>query len=161
MPKNRVFFYFYFLFLIVQIKQVMLRVQIFEKTGSSSKSKRCRSRDWKVAVSSPDRKGGIVFFSRVNFLCWLLFRFHPRVTAVARKRFRSFCQKCKWQVTAKHACTLRMWLCIKWRDTVHSVHRTRRPRWQQFHVARRHQPCQLCNTSVDIQNRTIKSWSFI
>ena len=27
-----------------------------------------------------------IFFSRVNFLCWLLFRypFHPRVTAVAR-----------------------------------------------------------------------------
>ena len=22
-------------------------------------------------------------------------------------------QKCKWQVTAKHACTLRMWLCMK------------------------------------------------
>ena len=25
--------------------------------------------------------------------------FHPRVTAVARKRPRSFCQKCRWQVT--------------------------------------------------------------
>ena len=24
----------------------------------------------------------------------------PRVTAVARKRSRSFCQKCRWQVTA-------------------------------------------------------------
>ena len=32
--------------------------------------------------------------------------FHPRVTAVARKRPRSFCQKCKWQVTSKHAYTL-------------------------------------------------------
>ena len=39
--------------------------------------------------------------------------FHPRVTAVARKRSRSFCQKCRWQVTAKHAYTLRMWLCMK------------------------------------------------
>ena len=29
--------------------------------------------------------------------------FHPRVTAVARKRPRSFCQKCRWQVTPKHA----------------------------------------------------------
>ena len=27
--------------------------------------------------------------------------FHPRVTAIARKRARSFCQKCKWQV--KHS----------------------------------------------------------
>ena len=32
--------------------------------------------------------------------------FHPRVTAVARKRPRSFCQKYKWQVTPKHAYTL-------------------------------------------------------
>ena len=31
--------------------------------------------------------------------------FHPRVTAVARKRPRSFCQKCRWQVTPKHAYT--------------------------------------------------------
>ena len=30
----------------------------------------------------------------------------PRVTAVARKRPRSFCQKCWWQVTPKHAYTL-------------------------------------------------------
>ena len=36
-----------------------------------------------------------------------LFRcpFHPRVTAVARKRPRSFCHKCRWQVTPKHAYT--------------------------------------------------------
>ena len=39
--------------------------------------------------------------------------FGIRVTAVARKRPRSFCQKCRWQVTAKHAYTLRMWLCMK------------------------------------------------
>ena len=44
----------------------------------------------------------------MNFACWFLFRspFHPRVTAVARRRPRSFCQKCKWQVTHKHAYTL-------------------------------------------------------
>ena len=30
----------------------------------------------------------------------------PRVTAVARKRPKSFCQKCRWQVTPKHAYTL-------------------------------------------------------
>ena len=34
--------------------------------------------------------------------------------AVARKRSRSFCQKCRWQVTAKHAYTLPMWLCHSW-----------------------------------------------
>ena len=31
--------------------------------------------------------------------------FHPRVTAVARKRPRSFCQKCRWQVTPIYAYT--------------------------------------------------------
>ena len=73
-----------------------------------------RTRDWKVAGSNPCWSGGRIFFSRVKFLCWLLFRypFHPRVTAVARKRSRSFCQKCRWQVTAKHAYTLRMWILL-------------------------------------------------
>ena len=74
-----------------------------------------RTRDWKVAGSNPCRSGGRIFFSRVDILCWLLFRypFHPRVTAVARKKSRSFCQKrCRWQVTAKHAYTLRMWILL-------------------------------------------------
>ena len=30
-------------------------------------------RDRKVAGSSPGRSGGRIFFSSVNFLCWLLF----------------------------------------------------------------------------------------
>ena len=66
-----------------------------------------RTRDWKVAGSNPCWNGGRIFFSRVDFLCWLLFRypFHPRVTTVARKRSRSFCQKCRWQVTAKNTHT--------------------------------------------------------
>ena len=34
--------------------------------------------------------------------CGLHKRKLPRVTAVACKRPRSFCQKCRWQVTAKH-----------------------------------------------------------
>ena len=72
-----------------------------------------RTRDRKVPGSSPGRSGGIIFFSRVNFLCWLLFwyLFHPRVTC---KRSQSFCQKCRWQVTAKHTYTLPMWLSVKW-----------------------------------------------
>ena len=73
-----------------------------------------RTRDWKVAGSNPCWNGGRIFFSGVDFLCWLLFRypFHPRVTTVARKKSRSFCQKCRWQVTAKHAYTLRMWILL-------------------------------------------------
>ena len=77
-----------------------------------------RTRDWKVAGSNPCWNGGRVFLSRVNFLCWLLFQypFHPRVTTVAHKRSRSFCQKCRWQVTAKHAYTH---VCgFEWSDTV-------------------------------------------
>ena len=73
-----------------------------------------RTRDWKVAGSNPCWNGGRIFFSRVDFLCWLLFRypFHPRVTTVARKKSRSFCQKYRWQVTAKHAYTLRIEPCF-------------------------------------------------
>ena len=64
-----------------------------------------QTRDWKVVGSNPCRSGGKTVFSRADFLCWLLFwySFHPHVTTVARKRSQSFCQKCRWQVTAKHA----------------------------------------------------------
>ena len=93
-----------------------------------------QTHDWKVMGLNPCGSGGRIFFSRVNFLCWLLFRypFHPHVTAVARKKSRSSCQKCRWQVAAKHAYTLRMWLCMKW----HVVWCTQNaPRRQQIHVA--------------------------
>ena len=121
-----------------------------------------RTRDRKVAGSNPCWSGGIIFFSRVNFLCWLLFRypFHPRVTAVARKRPRSFCQKRWWQVTAKQAYTLRIhvalhevtWCMVVW--SLYGVHRTR---WDGSSFMW-HQPCQRCKhtTSVDIQKRAIK-----
>ena len=66
-------------------------------------------------------------------------------TAVARKRPPSFCQKCRWQVTAKHAYTLRVWLCMKWHGAwLYGVHRTRRDgssfMW--------HQPCQRCKYTI-------------
>ena len=32
-----------------------------------------RTRDWKVVGLNPCRSGGRIFFSRVSFLCWLLF----------------------------------------------------------------------------------------
>ena len=86
-----------------------------------------RTRDWKVVGPNPCRSGGRIFLSRVDFLCWLLFRypFHHRVTAVAHKRSWSFCQKCRWQVTAKHTYTLCMWLCMKWHGAwLYGVHRT-------------------------------------
>ena len=122
-----------------------------------------RTRDRKVAGSNPCWSGGRIFFSRVNFLCWLLFRypFHPRVTAAARKRSRSFCQKRRWQVTAKHTYTLSMWLCMKWHGAwLYGVHRTRRDGSSFLW----HQPCEHCKytTSVDIQKtRYKKSYSLM
>ena len=67
----------------------------------------------------------MLFFCREILLCLtgcknpatnsLLFwyPFHPCVSAVAHKGPLSFCQKCRWQVTAKHACILCTWLCMK------------------------------------------------
>ena len=106
----------------------------------------------------PCRSSGRIFFSRVNFLlCWPLFwyLFHACVTAVACKRSWSFCQMCRWQVTSKHTCTLRMWLCMKQHDAwSYGVCRTLRDgsnfTW--------HQPCQHCKypTLVDIQKRATR-----
>ena len=86
-----------------------------------------QTHDQKVAGLNPCWSSRRIFFSRVNFLCWLLFwyLFHPRVTAVAHKRPWSFCQKRRWQVTAKHAYTLHMWLCMMWHGAwLYGVHRT-------------------------------------
>ena len=93
--------------------QLVLEIQYGGGAGIAQWLER-RTRDWKVAGSNPCWNGGRIFFSRVDFLCWLLFRypFHPRVTTVARKKSRSFCQKCRWQVTAKHAYTLRIEPCF-------------------------------------------------
>ena len=97
-----------------------------------------RTRDRKVAGSNPCWSGGIIFFSRVDFLCWLLFRypFHPRVTAVARKRSRSFCQKCTGGRLQLNTHT--PYVCgFAWSDTVHGcmVYTELAPRRLQFHVA--------------------------
>ena len=57
-----------------------------------------RTRYRKVASSNPGRSGGKIFLIRCPF--------HLHVTTVSRERPRSFCQKCRLQVTAKHAYTL-------------------------------------------------------
>ena len=65
-----------------------------------------RTRGRKVVSSIPDRSADKIFFSRVKFLCWLIrCPFHSRFTAEAWKIWRSFCQKCRWQATPKHAYT--------------------------------------------------------
>ena len=67
----------------------------------------CRTRDQKVASLNLSRSGRRIFFSRVNFVCWLLFavRSYP-VLLHWNKRSRSFCQKSWWQVTPEHTYTL-------------------------------------------------------
>ena len=63
--------------------------------------------------SLQERRENFLLQGRLSVLTLFRYPFHPRVTAVARKRSRSGCQKCRRQVTAKHAHTLRMWLCMK------------------------------------------------
>ena len=79
------------------------------------------TRDWKVAGLNPRRSGGGENFLLQDQLSVLTYDypFHPRVTAVARKRSQPFCQKCRWQVTDKYAYNLHMWFCrMKWLDMV-------------------------------------------
>ena len=61
-----------------------------------------------IKRASPGRSLRRIFFFMVNFLCWLLFwyRFHLRVTAVARTKSQSFCLRCRWQVRGQHTCAL-------------------------------------------------------
>ena len=94
----------------------------------------------KTAGLSPGSSGERIFFTRVNFLCWLLcqYLFHPCVTAVAGKRSWSFCQKCRRQVAAKHTCTLH--LCLQMKRHYKQMHGCTVytewvPRRQQFYVA--------------------------
>ena len=76
---------------------------LFRGVGIASWLER-RTRDRKVASSNPGRSGGRIFFlrSQLCVLTLIRFPFHPRVTALARKRPRSFFKKCRWKVTNKH-----------------------------------------------------------
>ena len=70
-----------------------------------------RTRDRKGAGSTRllERRENFLLQGPLSVLLFLFrYPFHPRVTAVARKRPRSFCQKRRWEVTAKHAYTLRI-----------------------------------------------------
>ena len=83
--------------------------------------------DWKVVVSNPCWSSGVKKKSPGLTFCadsfW--YSFHPHVTTAAHKKSRSFCQKCRWQITAKHAYTLHMWLCMKSHGAwLYGVHRT-------------------------------------
>ena len=82
-----------------------------------------------------------VCITNVGCSCWLSCGSTRCCVTVARKRSPSFCQKCRWQVTAKHAYTLPVWLWMKWHcNLVHGwmVYTELAPKWQHFTW---HQPC--------------------
>ena len=56
--------------------------------------------------SRQERRGNFLLQSQLCVLIFIRCPFHHRVIAVARKRPQSFYQKCRWQVTPKHAYTL-------------------------------------------------------
>ena len=53
-----------------------------------------------------ERRENFLLQSQLCVLILIRCPFHPRVTTVAHKRPRSFCQKCRRQVTPEHAFTL-------------------------------------------------------
>ena len=62
------------------------------------------------ACQSTQLHRNVFFYLHLSSLPFMMLIY---VTAVTRKKPRSFCQKRRRQVTAKHAYTLRMWLCMK------------------------------------------------
>ena len=56
--------------------------------------------------SVQERRENFILQNQRCVLTLIRYPFHLRATAVARKRPRSFCQQCMWQVTPKHAYTL-------------------------------------------------------
>ena len=86
------------------------RVMMHNHTNGGRDSLLVRAPDlWSKGCEFESRQERREHFLLQSELCVLtLIRcpFQPRVTAVARKRPRSFCQKCRWQVTPKHAYVL-------------------------------------------------------
>ena len=65
-----------------------------------------QTRDWSREFESwQQRRENFLLQSSLCVLTLIRCLLHPRVTAVARKRPRSFYQKCRWQVAPKHAYT--------------------------------------------------------
>ena len=54
-----------------------------------------RTRDRKVACSSPGRRTGEISAPGLTFCALIFVSVQSRVTAVARQRLRSFCQMCR------------------------------------------------------------------
>ena len=126
-------------------KVVSFYTQEYWKILGSGDSLLVRALDpWSKGCRFESRQGrreNFLLYSQLCVLTLIRCPFHPRVTAVARKTTttttttttkRSFCQKCRWQVTPKHVCTLDPtkwkvdWLCrcpgIVWEPTRKRAH---------------------------------------
>ena len=78
-----------FLFLLISgTERDSLLVRVLD-----SLSKGCEFESWQ------ERWENFLLQSQFYMLTFIRCPFHPCVTAVTRKRPRSFCQKCSWQVT--------------------------------------------------------------
>ena len=67
---------------------------------------------------------------------WCVYLLLPHVTTAAHKRSSPFCPKCRWQVTAKHTCSLPIWFWITLQTSAGCMVYTKCVlRGQQFHVA--------------------------
>ena len=102
-----------------------------------------------------ERRENFLLQGQLSVLTPILYPFHPCVTAVARKRSQSSCQKCRWQVTAKHSHLTYVALReVTWCMVVCCTQNLRRDGCSFMW----HQPCQRCKytTSVDIQKTRYK-----
>ena len=85
---------------LMSVLHEVICVGIEFQRDAPAKEKLVLNRSILALGSIIDRDG-----ARLLWLTLIRCPFHPRFTAVARKRPRSFCQKCRWQVTPKHAYT--------------------------------------------------------
>ena len=125
--KFHTIFFFFFFFLRRSCRHVWAGTTEWLQRGT---------RSWWEGLGFEERRENFLLQGQLSVLL-LSYPFHLRVTAVARKRPRSFCQKCRWQVTAQHTCILRVWIGIKWHcKVVHGciLYTKLAPRRQQFHV---------------------------
>ena len=101
----------------------------------------CRICDQKASdfyESQQKQWENFILQGHLSVLTLFQYLLHPHVTAVAHERSQSFCQKCRWQITAKYTCTQHTCLQMKWHcKLVHGcmAYTEHAPRRQQFPVA--------------------------
>ena len=105
-----------------------LRPLTFTRSGNSSVGLEPAPESWSKGCgfeSRRERQENFLLKGRSIYRADSLFRRyleHPRVNAIAREISRSFCQKCRWHVTAKtdsHSAPYECAFCMKWHGMMH------------------------------------------